>query len=58
MLSKEAVRRLVLYALPSKEKCRQGNEGVEDAELGKVFMSSLCNLLHSRLELIVVSTSF
>lgn len=35
VLSKEAVRRFVVDALPNKDKCKSGNSGAEDVEIGK-----------------------
>lgn len=35
VLSREAVRRFVEDGIPNKNKCKQGNDGAEDVEIGK-----------------------
>lgn len=34
VLSREAVKRFVVDALPNSSLCRQDNQGAEDAEIG------------------------
>uniref|UniRef100_A0A915DT18 Uncharacterized protein n=1 Tax=Ditylenchus dipsaci TaxID=166011 RepID=A0A915DT18_9BILA len=37
VLSKEAVRRLVVKGIPDPSKCKKANNGAEDAEMGNVW---------------------
>ena len=48
VLSKEAVRRFVVQALPDAKLCRQDNAGAEDVEIGKCLANVKVSAADSR----------